>query len=119
MHKHILILATLAACTDPIPPAPALAITSPQRGNVQSTGHVTVTGTARPAPSGSPIQGVTVNGTMAKLGADGSFSVDVAPPPGATLLETVAISQEGGKATDARAMQIGELRPIGTNIDHA
>ena len=119
MHKHILFLATLAACTDPPPPAPVLAITSPQRGNVAADGHVTVTGTARPASSGSPIGGVTVNGTMAKLAADGSFNVDLDLPPGATLIETIAISQEGGKATDARAMQIGELRPIGTNLDRA
>jgi len=119
MHKHIFVLATLAACTDPPPPAPALAITSPQRGNVQSGGHVTVTGTAKPASSGSPIQGVTVNGKMANVGADGSFSVDLDLPQGATLVETIAISQEGGKATDARAMQIGELHPIGTTIPQA
>src|SRR5512140_1839696 len=105
MHKHLLIVVILAACTDPPPPPPALELTSPQRGSVQGDGHVTVTGIARPGSSGSPVGGVTVNGTMATLAADGSFSVDLDLPLGASLLETIAISQEGGKATDARAMQ--------------
>lgn len=118
MHK-LLLLATLVACTDPPPPPPKLALTSPERGTVQAGGHLTVTGTATPGTSGSPIEGVTVNGSMAKLGADGSFSVDVDVPTGATLLETIAISQEGGKAVDARAVQVGELRPVGSSIDQA
>jgi hypothetical protein len=87
---------------------------------VQSTaGRVVVTGTARPGTDGSPVVRVTVNDVPATLAADGSFTATVDVPAGAMLLETVATTDAGGSITDARAVQVGELRPVGTNIDRA
>ncbi len=78
-----------------------------------------VQGTALPGPSGSPVTKVSVNKVPATLAADGSFSATIDVPAGATMLETVAISSEGGSATDARTVHAGELRPVGANIERA
>ena len=116
----LLLTTTLMACVGPMPPPPELRVSSPRRGMIQSTaGRVVVEGTALPGPDGSPIAKVVVNSVPATLAADGSFTATVDLPPGAMLLQTVAISQEGGSATDARAVQIGELRAVGTNIERA
>ncbi len=116
----LFLLLALVGCVGELPPPPALRVTSPERGLIQSdAGMVVVTGTALPGTSGSPITQVTINNTPATLADDGSFSAVVAVPEGATLLETVAISQEGGKAIDARAAHVGELRPVGSRIDGA
>ena len=114
------LVARLAGCVGELPPPPQLRVTSPERGMIQSTaGQVTVKGTALPGPNGSPVTQVTINKTPATVSADGSFTAVVMVPEGATLLETIAISEEGGKAIDARAVHIGELRPVGSRIDHA
>lgn len=116
----LLVLATVMACTGAMPPPPELRVTSPKRGLVQGdAGRVTVQGTALPGPSGAPVVKVLVNQVPAKLAADGSFSAVIDVPAGATLLETLAISDDGGAATDARAVQVGQLRPVGSNIDRA
>jgi hypothetical protein len=109
-----------AACMGELPPPPNLLVTSPERGLIQSgAGTVVVKGTALPGSDGASVRTVTINGTSAKLAADGSFEALVAVPEGATLLETIAISAEGGKAIDARAAHVGELRPVGSRIDRA
>jgi len=119
-HTTAVLVATLVACTEPPPPAPVLAVTSPDRGMVQSdAGQVTVKGTAMPGTDGQPVAWVSVNGQPATLSADGSFTATVDVPTGAMLLETTAMSQNGGKITDVRAVQAGQLRPVGTNIDRA
>jgi hypothetical protein len=116
----LVLLTTVVACIVPTPPPPELRVTSPKRGMVQGdAGRVTVQGTALPSPSGAAVVTVTVNKVPAKLAADGSFTAVVDVRAGATLLETVAITDEGGKATDARAVQVGELRPVGSNIERA
>lgn len=116
----LLLLATFVACVGPLPPPPEVTVTSPQRGLIQSdTGRVMVTGNAHPGPSGSPIAKVTVNGVQATLAADGSFTAMVDVPAGAMLLKTVAMSEEGATATDARAVHVGQLRPVGSNIERA
>jgi hypothetical protein len=108
------------ACTVTSPPPPVVKVTTPQRGMVQSSaGQVIVKGIATPGPSGSPVAKVTVNKTRAALEADGSFTAVIDVPPGALLLETVATSEEGSSATDARAIHVGELRPVGSNIERA
>lgn len=113
-------VATLVACVGEMPPPPSLAVTSPERGLVQgAAGRVTVHGVARPGPSGSAIARVDVNDVRATLAPDGSFTAVVELDDGATLLQTVATSDEGGAATDVRAVQVGELRPVGTKIDRA
>jgi hypothetical protein len=87
---------------------------------VQSNpGQVTVTGTALPGSDGAVVAKVSVNGTKAKLSDDGSFTATVDVPYGAMLIETTAISIDGGKTTDARALQVGERRAVGTNIEKA
>ena len=115
-----LILLAMTACVGSMPPPPKLRVTSPQRSMVQSTtGQVVVTGTAVPGSDGAAVTQVTVNGTPARLAADGSFTATVDVPAGAMLLETIATTDQGGTATDARAVQVGELRPVGTSIDRA
>ncbi len=120
-HLHALLLLVMAACVvGGTPPPPELTVTSPERGLVQGgAGQILVAGVARPGSDGAAIARVSVNPVPAALAADGSFTAIVDVPPGAMLLETVATSTAGGSATDARAVQIGELRPVGTSIDRA
>lgn len=118
--QAVVVLATIVACVGPMPPPPQLTVTSPQRGMIQNAaGQVVVKGTTLPGPDGSPVVKVTVNKVAATLAADGSFTAVVTVPAGATLLETSAFSEEGGSITDARAVQVGELRPVGSNIERA
>jgi hypothetical protein len=115
----LLIIATAAACGGP-PPAPVLTVTSPARGLIQSeAGQLTVTGTAMPGTSGARVEKVTVNRVAATLRPDGSFTAVLDAPNGAMLLDTVATSDDGGAANDTRAVQTGQLRPVGTSIDRA
>jgi hypothetical protein len=115
-----LLLTTLVACVGEMPPPPQLAVTSPQRGMIRGeAGRVTVQGVTLPAENGDRVTKVTVNKTTATLAADGSFTATLDLPPGAMLLETTAITEAGGSITDARAVQVGELRPVGTKIEKA
>jgi len=125
-RSSVLVLLLLAitmacmACVGPMPPPPELRVTSPKRGLVQGdAGRITVQGTTLPGPSGAPVTKVTVNKVPATLGADGSFTAVVDVLAGATLLETVATADDGGTVTDARAVQVGQLRPVGANVDRA
>jgi hypothetical protein len=115
----LVLLATMAACAGEMPPPPKLQVTSPQRGLMQDTGRVMVTGIALPNVDGDPVARVTVNGVPAQLSADGSFTATVDVRDGETLLETVATTDTGGLATDARAVQAGHRMPVGTRIDRA
>jgi hypothetical protein len=121
--RHLLssaCLLILAACEGALPPPPVLTVTSPARSLLHGGGaqQIVVQGTALPGPSGDAVTSVKVNNVAATLNADGSFTASVEVPAGATLLETVATAG-GVQATDARAVQIGELRPVGTSIDRA
>lgn len=118
-HLALALVSATAACMPPLPPPPDLQVTSPERGLVQGEAQVVVTGRALPGPDGSPVYKVTVNDTVARVAADGSFEVSVPTPTGALLLETVAYSQDGGRAIDARAVHVGEVRPVGTRIPAA
>jgi len=116
----LLIIATAAACGGPAPPPPVLTVTSPTRSLVQSeTGQLTVTGTAMPGASGDRVTKVTVNHVDAALRPDGSFLAVLDARNGAMLLETVATSDNGATANDTRAVQTGQLRPVGAGIDRA
>jgi hypothetical protein len=122
LKTSILFLLTtiVVACVAPTPPPPDLRVTSPKRGLVQgSSGRVVVTGTAVPGTDGALVTRVVVNRQPATLAADGTFTATVDVPPGAMLLETIAFTEEGGSATDARAVQVGELRPVTSNIERA
>jgi hypothetical protein len=116
----LLFVATAVACKGAAPPQPVLTITAPMRSMVQSeAGQLTVTGTARPGSDGARVTKVVVNHVAAKLGPDGSFTATLDAPNGAMLLETVATSDAGGSASDTRAVQTGQLRPVGTAIERA
>jgi hypothetical protein len=114
----LLLLATAAACKEA--PPPVLKITSPARSLIQrDAGPILVTGTALPGSSGDRVVKVVVNQVEATLQPDGSFTAMLDAPRGAMLLETVATSDSGASASDMRAVQTGQLRPVGTNIDRA
>ncbi len=99
---------------------PALTVTSPARSLIQDhAGRVTVTGTVTPNAGGTPIATVSVNNIPATVAADGSFSVDVNVKAGAMLIHTEAVDANGGKATDTRSVEAGDLRPQGANIQDA
>jgi Glucodextranase, domain B len=115
----LLVLFATACDVAPAPP-PKLTVTSPKRGLVQSqVGPITVTGMAVPGEGGESVTKVTVNNVTATLAADGSFSATVDVPAGATLLNTVAFNDGGSAATDARAVQLGQLVPVGAMMDRA
>lgn len=114
----VLLVATVVACDSGTPPV--LTVTSPTRSLIQSgTGKLTVTGTAMPGVAGDTVTQVMVNKVPAKLGPDGAFTAVLDAPQGAMLLETVASSDSGGSVTDMRAVQTGQLRPVGAGIDRA
>lgn len=116
----LLVLGSLAACAGDLPSSPSLFVTSPARGLMQDSGAaITVTGTTGPSIDGDPVTAVSVNGVAATLASDGSFTATVTVPDGATLLETIATTSLGGRATDARAVQSGQRMPVGNNINSA
>jgi hypothetical protein len=123
-----LLLATSAsllasACTSgpaPLPDPPVLHVTSPSRSLIQDhAGAITVAGTVAPNPEGVAVTKVSVNGVDAIVGPDGSFSAVVNVPAGATLLHTAAVDAAGGKATDTRSVEAGELRAPGSEVENA
>jgi hypothetical protein len=118
---RLAVLTTIAtACVVTPSPPPTVTVTSPERSMVRhETGPITVKGIALPSPGGADVAKVTVNNVPATLAPDGTFTAVVDLPPGAMLLETVATSEEGASATDARAVHVGQLRPVDSNIDRA
>jgi hypothetical protein len=97
-----------------------LKVTAPTRSLVQrDAGPIQVTGTAMPGAPGDRIVKVMVNQVEATVRPDGSFTAMLDAPNGAMLLETVATSDSGASASDMRAVQTGQLRPVGTRIDRA
>lgn len=118
-----LTLLASAACTDELaelPQGPVLKVTSPERSTIRSgAGQVVVTGMATPSDDGSPVKSVKVNNVPAVVGADGSFQATININPGATLITTEAVGENGGKASDTRSIEAGELRMPGANIENA
>jgi len=118
------LLATVSACTDTaseLKDPPVLRVTSPQRSVIQDrAGLVRVTGTVTPNEiSGEVVEKVLVNNIQATVSADGTFTAMVEVKPGATLIHTTARDAAGQEASDTRAVQAGELRPVGANIENA
>jgi hypothetical protein len=91
------------------------------RSTIQDgAGNIQVTGIVIPnEESAAPIEKVLVNGVKATLDADGTFSATIAVPAGATLIHTTARDAGGKVAEDTRAIQAGELRPVGSNVENA
>src|ERR1043166_459679 len=129
MRNHLalsaafIVLAATAGCeTGPgaAKEPPLLTVTSPTRGLVQGhAGQLTVTGTAMPNTQGDAVEKVLVNNVQAQLSADGSFTATIDVVEGATLIQTVARDANGTTVTDTRAVQAGQLRAVGANIDRA
>jgi hypothetical protein len=112
-----------SACTSGpalVPDPPVLKVTSPERSLIQDhAGQITVTGTVAPNDKGIVVQKVMVNDVAAVVNADGSFSAVVTVKPGATLIHTEATDAAGGKATDTRSVEAGELRAQGSVVQNA
>lgn len=112
-----------SACTsspNQLPDPPVLTITSPQRSLIQDhAGMMLVAGTVTPNPAGVPVKSVMVNNVAATVNVDGTFSAAIQIQPGATLLHTEATDQNGGKATDTRSIEAGNLHAAGSNIANA
>src|SRR4051812_16701084 len=119
------LLASAAAACNDSPPAikdpPVLKVTSPKRSLIQNhTGQLQVTGTVSAnEASGEPVEKVLVNGVQATLGADGNFTATLELKAGETLINTTARDAAGQVAEDTRAVQAGQLRPVGSNIEDA
>ena len=114
---------TLLACSSgpaALPVPPTLKVTSPARSTMQDgAGNVQVTGVATPNEEGTPVNAVNVNNVPAVVDANGNFTATIQVEPGATLIHTEATDAKGGKATDTRVIEAGELRAPGANIDSA
>lgn len=125
--RNLLLATSLAllgtACTDSIgelKDPPVLQVTSPQRSFIRDhAGTVLVTGTVAPNVDGTPVSKVMVNNVPATINADGSWMATIDVKPGATLIHTEAVDADGGKATDTRSIEAGELRMPGANVENA
>ena len=89
------------------PTAITIEIDSPERGELSTSTEVTVSG--RVSSAESTIEAVTINGTAAPLGSDGSFQVALPLGEGITLIETTARDEAGNEAIDARGVLSGTL----------
>ncbi|HEU4615530.1 MAG TPA: hypothetical protein VFS15_25725 [Kofleriaceae bacterium] len=125
--RNLLLATSLAllgtACTDSIgelKDPPVLQVTSPERSFIRDhAGTVLVTGTVAPNADGTPVSKVMVNNVPATINADGSWMATIDVKPGATLIHTEAVDADGGKATDTRSIEAGELRMPGANVENA
>jgi hypothetical protein len=111
------------ACTDSIgelKDPPVLQVTSPERSLIRDhAGTLLVTGTVAPNVDGTPVEKVMVNNVPATINVDGSWMATITVKPGATLIHTEALDADGGKATDTRSIEAGELRMPGANVENA
>src|SRR5262249_15020273 len=123
--RNLLLAATLLATAcdggpGALPDPPILKVTSPSRSLIQSsTAKVTATGTVTPNAKMVPVSKVMVNNVVVNVGADGSFTTQIDTTPGAMLIHTEALDANGGKATDTRSVESGQLRAPGANIESA
>jgi len=120
----ISLLTAAAACNDspdPLKDPPVLKVTSPKRSTIQNgAGNIEVTGTVTPNElSAEPIEAVLVNNVQATLNADGTFKAVISAKEGATLIHVTARDAAGKIAEDTRALQAGQLRPVGSNVENA
>ena len=127
MRLHLFAVASLAvsavACTSeltPPPEPPVLMVTAPARGTMEAgLTQVQVQGTVAPSSSGAAITKVEVNGAIATVAPDRSWSALVPLRPGANVIETKAIAADGGTADDTRGVVTGRFRPAGSRVDNA
>ena len=93
---------------DSVPPT--LSITAPAEGLVTNKKTVTVTGKTDDATS-KPVT-VTVNGSAATVGTDGSFSKDVTLTEGANKITIIATDKAGKTTTVVRNVTLDTAAPV-------
>ena len=93
---------------DTVPPT--LSITAPAEGLVTNKKTVTVTGKTDDATSKPVI--VTVNGSAATVGTDGSFSMDVTLTEGANKITIIATDKAGKTTTVVRNVTLDTAAPV-------
>lgn len=93
---------------DTVPPT--LSITAPAEGLVTNKKTVTVTGKTDDATS-KPVT-VTVNGSAATVGTDGSFSKDVTLTEGANKITIIATDKAGKTTTVVRNVTLDTAAPV-------
>ena len=93
---------------DTVPPT--LSITAPAEGLVTNKKTVTVTGKTDDATS-KPVT-VTVNGSAATVGTDGSFSKDVTLTEGANEITIIATDKAGKTTTVVRNVTLDTAAPV-------
>lgn len=93
---------------DTVPPT--LSITAPAEGLVTNKKTVTVTGKTDDATS-KPVT-VTVNGSVATVGTDGSFSKDVTLTEGANKITIIATDKAGKTTTVVRNVTLDTAAPV-------
>ena len=100
--------------------APILEISSPPRGAFLVQGQqdrITVKGVATDVATG--IKEVSVNGQIAQLSPNGSFTVEVTPTVGTNLLEVEAEDGAGKKTSNVHAAVYGQFAEWGRPSDNA
>jgi hypothetical protein len=97
-------------------PPPTLEVTEPARATFAETDTVVVRGYADAAAG---LAEVRVNGQPADLASDGSFSLTLEVPDTLTLIETVAVDENGTETVDARAVMAGNLVEQSTPVADA
>jgi len=86
---------------------PILEITAPLRGAMSDGTILIVTG--RAFDYETSVTQVTVNGHLAELEIDGTFTFELSGTDGIIFLETVAVDEAGNQQFDTRAVLIGNL----------
>lgn len=123
MRNLLLATTLLASACDSFgeaPEPPVLRVVSPQRSLIRDgAGALLVSGTVGPNSEGVPVKKITVNDVQATVNVDGTWSAQIDLRPGATLINTVAIDDHGGKAEDTRSVEAGPIRAPNSNIDNA
>lgn len=87
--------------------APALTVSGPAEGHLQRTRIITVTGQVADVN----LERVTVNGSVAVVGADGLFMVEVIGQEGENLVSVLATDLAGNRTLVERRIQIDTVMP--------
>lgn len=97
---------------------PVLTVEKPARGTVLPDSSTTlVEGIAFDAGSGLDV--VLVNGVQAEVDEEGRFEAAVPLLDGVTLIQVIAIDEDGNEATDTRAVMQGTFVAAQTPVDDA
>jgi hypothetical protein len=96
--------------------APRVEIVSPVRGTVAGdVTHVLVTGTA--SDDSGVVASVIVNGIVAQLDADGTWSAQVPVAPGTSLLHAIAFDAEDNRGEQTRAVVAGPMVELDRQVE--